>query len=247
MAKTKSRWSRELSGSRTEATCLATDSLSCFSGTDYRPLGSQDWPEGEKPPPGYFAHRTASPLAASGSSEALAAAAAHKHDTALPGEQVGGGGGAVEAGEVEPAGQVAAGARFKSIPGLEEEVQFLNTYGQDVMDDVLEETPRTAALFELDGMCILDDDYDDDRETDEGTDESFDDEEPAKKKAKVWEDPAAGKKKVRPSGRRSPLREDLTSLRPDPPRSCSGRFGHAMTRTVPSPGATARTKTSPWS
>jgi hypothetical protein len=34
---------------------------------------------------------------------------------------------------------------------------------------------------------ILDDDYDDDRATDEGTDESFDDEEPAKKKAKVWD------------------------------------------------------------
>lgn len=178
-------------------TSLTTDSLSCFPGTDYRPLGSQDWPEGEKPPPGYFAHQTASPLGA----------APDKHDTTRPGEQVGGGGGsgggvAVEAGEDEPEGQaVAAGARFKSIPGLEQEVQFLNTYGQEVMDDVLEETPRTAALFELDGMCILDDDYDDDRDTGEGTDESFDDEEPAKKKAKVWENPAAGKKKVRPPGR----------------------------------------------
>ncbi|KWU41429.1 hypothetical protein RHOSPDRAFT_10727, partial [Rhodotorula sp. JG-1b] len=147
------------------------------------PLGSQDWPEGEKPPAGYFAHQTASPLGA----------APDKHDTTRPGEQVGGGGSgggvAVEAGEDEPEGQaVAAGARFKSIPGLEQEVQFLNTYGQEVMDDVLEETPRTAALFELDGMCILDDDYDGDRDTGEGTDESFDDEEPAKKKAKrsVW-------------------------------------------------------------
>lgn len=82
-----------------------------------------------------------------------------------------------------------------------------------MMDDVLEETPRTAALFELDGMCILDDDYDDDRATDEGTDESFDDEEPAKKKAKVWENPLAGKKKVRPlgGGGGSPLRADPKS------------------------------------
>ena len=67
----------------------------------------------------------------------------------------------------------------------------------------------------------------------------------AKKKAKVWENPAAGKKKVRPSGV-SPLRAD-PSLQADPPRSCSGRFGRAMIRKVPSLAATARTKTSPWS
>ncbi|TKA57438.1 hypothetical protein B0A53_00667 [Rhodotorula sp. CCFEE 5036] len=151
------------------------------------PLGSQDWPEGEKPPPGYFDHQTASNFGASDSSEA---AAAGKHGATRPGEQVGGGG-----GSADPADEPASGARYKSIPGLEQEVQFLNTYGQQMMDDVLEETPRTAALFELDGMCILDDDYDDDRATDEGTDESFDDEEPAKKKAKVWENPLAGKKK----------------------------------------------------
>lgn len=79
------------------------------------------------------------------------------------------------------------------------------------MDDVLEETPRTAALFELDGMCILDDDYDD-RATDEGTDESFDDEEPAKKKAKVWENPSAGKKKVRPQEGAFPIAGGSESL-----------------------------------
>jgi hypothetical protein len=196
VARTKPRWSRECpcergggEAKRHERKLTRRAASLC---PDHRPLGSQDWPEGEKPPPGYFDHQTASNFGASDSSEA---AAAGKHGATRPGEQVGGGG-----GSADPADEPASGARYKSIPGLEQEVQFLNTYGQQMMDDVLEETPWTAALFELDGMCILDDDYDDDRATDEGTDESFDDEEPAKKKAKVWENPLTGKKKVRPLG-----------------------------------------------
>ncbi|GAA5976556.1 hypothetical protein JCM10908_005545 [Rhodotorula pacifica] len=154
------------------------------------PLGSQDWPEGEKPPLGYFDRPTPSSIDTSASSEPTVAQNS-KQDTNEParaGEQVGGGLVEPEPVAREAAAPVGGTSRYKSIPGLESEVKFLNTYGEEQMDEVLEEKPTTKALLELDDMFQLSTNCDDDRATDEGTEESDSDDEPAKKKSKpsVW-------------------------------------------------------------
>ncbi|GAA5866581.1 hypothetical protein JCM3774_004020 [Rhodotorula dairenensis] len=153
------------------------------------PFGSQDWPLGEKPPPGYFDRPTTPSVGTSVSFEAV------PRQGSRPGEQVGGGLAPPQGGGREPEGSAAAGRpQYKSVPGLEQEVQFLNTYGHERVDDVLAETPQTKALFELDELCILSENFDD-RATDEGTDDSADDDAgPARKKLKIWKDKVSGKK-----------------------------------------------------